>query len=348
MAMFENVGSFFKNIMRNNKKELLAESSISAQSKDAAKERLHIVLMQDRANVSADFLELMKEEIVEVIKKYIVVDENKIDVRLTNQENEDGTMGAPSLYANIPILNIRNDIKCEIVREEEISNEIDKNENNDRTQIIPVINVDEDVPKLVENESLSNEKNIDNDSNILNDESVINNEEKKKIEKTNNTEIYSDIAIDNKKNFESRIVEIESNNTKDILNQKEKEQVIDNSIEKTEEKINFEDIAKKENGEEDSSKENDIIEENNQEEKEHIFIDEDGNANVEDIDDILDDDDDDVTFDDLLKAAEEEERLKQIEKNESNRNTLTSEFSEKNNKSYNKKISSKSKKNKKK
>ncbi len=38
-------------------------------SKDAAKERLHLVLMQDRANVSADFLELMKQEIIDVIKK---------------------------------------------------------------------------------------------------------------------------------------------------------------------------------------------------------------------------------------------------------------------------------------
>ena len=67
--------------------------------------------MQDRANVSADFLELMKQEIIEVIKKYIEVDESAIDVRLTNKENEDGTNGAPALYANIPILNIKNDAR---------------------------------------------------------------------------------------------------------------------------------------------------------------------------------------------------------------------------------------------
>lgn len=66
-------------------------------SKDAAKERLHLVLMQDRANVSVDFLELMKQEIIDVIKKYIVIDESSIDVRLTNKENEDGTTGAPSI-----------------------------------------------------------------------------------------------------------------------------------------------------------------------------------------------------------------------------------------------------------
>ena len=80
-------------------------------SKDAAKERLHLVLMQDRANVSADFLELMKQEIIEVIKKYIDVDENAIDVRLTNKDNGDGTKGAPALYANIPIINLKDEMR---------------------------------------------------------------------------------------------------------------------------------------------------------------------------------------------------------------------------------------------
>ena len=94
-----------KFLKKFNKKE---EKAV-ANSKDAAKERLHLVLMQDRANVSADFLELMKQEIIEVIKKYIDVDESAIDVRLTNKENEDGTNGAPALYANIPIVNIKND-----------------------------------------------------------------------------------------------------------------------------------------------------------------------------------------------------------------------------------------------
>ncbi len=66
--------------------------------------------MQDRANVSADFLELMKQEIIEVIKKYIDVDESAIDVRMTNRQNEDGTSGAPALYANIPIVSIKDDV----------------------------------------------------------------------------------------------------------------------------------------------------------------------------------------------------------------------------------------------
>lgn len=105
--MFENILNFFKKLGKNENKE-------TSGSKTKAKERLHLVLMQDRANVSADFLEMMKQEIIDVIKKYIEVEENEIDVRLTNEVKEDGTTGAPSLYANIPIVNIRNDMKKEV------------------------------------------------------------------------------------------------------------------------------------------------------------------------------------------------------------------------------------------
>ena len=98
--MFDNIVKLFKNFGKKDKDK---------ESSDTAKERLHLVLMQDRANVSADFLELMKQEIIEVIKKYIDVDEKAIDVRLTNKTNEDGTVGAPALYANIPITTIKNE-----------------------------------------------------------------------------------------------------------------------------------------------------------------------------------------------------------------------------------------------
>ena len=122
--MFENIINFFK---KTGKKEENTKKQ-SDSSKDAAKERLHLVLMQDRANVSADFLELMKQEIIEVIKKYIDVDEKEIDVRLTNRENEDGTNGAPALYANIPILNIKNEARKFDKKDLEIKQQNDEEE----------------------------------------------------------------------------------------------------------------------------------------------------------------------------------------------------------------------------
>ena len=97
--MFESLINIFK---KGKKNQMLKSSS-----KDTAKERLHLVLMQDRANVSADFLDLMRKEIIEVIKKYIDIDEKAMDVRLTTETTEDGTQGAPAFYANIQIINIK-------------------------------------------------------------------------------------------------------------------------------------------------------------------------------------------------------------------------------------------------
>lgn len=128
--MFEGITKFFKKIMKT-------EQSLEENSKDTAKERLHLVLMQDRANVSVDFLELMKQEIIDVIKKYIEVDEKAIDVRLTNQSQEDGTNGAPALYANIPIINIKNENKAER------SEEIEINKLNETTNKMSSINQEE-------------------------------------------------------------------------------------------------------------------------------------------------------------------------------------------------------------
>ena len=150
--MFDNIMKFFK---KANKRE-----AIAASSKETAKERLQLVLMQDRANVSADFLDLMKQEIIEVIKKYVVVDEKEIDVRLTNQANDDGTNGAPALYANIPIVNIKNDLKGEKMREQEAENE-EKEEKMAEKKEAPKRR-GRKPKKEVENEKVKNEEQEEN------------------------------------------------------------------------------------------------------------------------------------------------------------------------------------------
>lgn len=123
--MFESIMGFFKKMTKKEEQTL--------KSKDAAKERLHLVLMQDRANVSADFLDLMKQEIIEVIKKYIDIDESAMDVRLTNKENGDGINGAPALYANIPILNIKDEVRqtAQVKKNEQVEQSKQEDNNQD-------------------------------------------------------------------------------------------------------------------------------------------------------------------------------------------------------------------------
>jgi cell division topological specificity factor len=95
--VFEPLVNFLRNFQRKDKEIV---------SKDKAKERLQLVLMQDRASVSPDFFEKMKKELIEVIKKYIEIDEELLEVQLTRGFEDDNGTG-PALYANIPIKNIK-------------------------------------------------------------------------------------------------------------------------------------------------------------------------------------------------------------------------------------------------
>jgi len=92
--VFENIFKFF-----NNKKE--------ESSKDFAKERLKLVLIHDKANVSPQFLEMVKGEIIKVIKQYMEIDESCLDIQLTKTKSDESGRIVPMLVTNIPILNVK-------------------------------------------------------------------------------------------------------------------------------------------------------------------------------------------------------------------------------------------------
>ena len=73
-----------------------------------AKERLKLVLIHDRANVSPQFLEMVKSEIIKVIQNYMEIDEESLDIQLTRTNSDDGERVVPALVANIPIKNMKN------------------------------------------------------------------------------------------------------------------------------------------------------------------------------------------------------------------------------------------------
>lgn len=79
----------------------------SKNSKDVAKDRLKLVLIHDRANVSPQFLEMVKGEIIKVIQNYMEIDEGALDIQLTRTKSDDGDSVVPALIANIPIRNVK-------------------------------------------------------------------------------------------------------------------------------------------------------------------------------------------------------------------------------------------------
>ncbi|MFZ5965927.1 MAG: cell division topological specificity factor MinE [Bacillota bacterium] len=72
-------------------------------SKNVAKERLKLVLVHDRTNCSPDFLEMVKVDLLNVIKDYMEFDENELDIRITKTKRSSDDAMVPALIANIPI-----------------------------------------------------------------------------------------------------------------------------------------------------------------------------------------------------------------------------------------------------
>ena len=79
------------------------------KSSDVAKDRLKILMISDRVNCSPEVLERIKADIAEVISKYMKIDVNTMEIQIskTGMKSINNTK-TPTLYANIPILDLRN------------------------------------------------------------------------------------------------------------------------------------------------------------------------------------------------------------------------------------------------
>jgi cell division topological specificity factor len=66
-----------------------------------AKSRLQVVLVHDRSDISPEMMENLRRDIIAVIKNYVEIDENRIELDL---ERENSSV---ALVANIPVMTVR-------------------------------------------------------------------------------------------------------------------------------------------------------------------------------------------------------------------------------------------------
>jgi cell division topological specificity factor len=67
-------------------------------SREIARERLQLVLVQDRVQLSPALLDKMKDELITVISRYVEIDANEVEVQFTQSRRES------RLVANIPVV----------------------------------------------------------------------------------------------------------------------------------------------------------------------------------------------------------------------------------------------------
>ncbi len=83
------MASFFDRLFGGRKDEASA---------DQARERLKLVLVTDRSEISPEHLAQMQDEIIEVIKRYLNVTEGQVHIKLEQRERKN------YLVANIPLV----------------------------------------------------------------------------------------------------------------------------------------------------------------------------------------------------------------------------------------------------
>ena len=76
-------------------------------SGSVAKDRLKLLLVSDRANCSPELMEMIKNDIINVISKYMEIDAEGLDIQITQTESDGNNGSVPALYANIPIRDLR-------------------------------------------------------------------------------------------------------------------------------------------------------------------------------------------------------------------------------------------------
>jgi len=78
------------------------------ESGPLARERLKLVLVTDRASITPNLLESLKEELIELISRYMTIDTEAMEIGFERKQ------GSVALAANIPIIQMkRNPVKPE-------------------------------------------------------------------------------------------------------------------------------------------------------------------------------------------------------------------------------------------
>ena len=118
-------------------------------AKDIACNRLRVVLMQDRTNLTPELMERMRQELVELLSKYVEMDKEALELNFEQEGNQ------MALMLSIPVLRAKDEaeIERELAKEQaekesrEAENSGEKSEESeDAVQDNGVIEIVEETP----------------------------------------------------------------------------------------------------------------------------------------------------------------------------------------------------------
>ncbi len=138
-------------------------------AKEVACNRLRVVLMQDRTNLTPELLQRMRRELVELLSKYVEMDKEALELNF----DQDGDQMA--LMLSIPVIRAKDEAEIEdALKSDEDAQEDDESEDNDEDEDSETDNSDEDAQEdEVEDEAeeeISEDETEKEDENLSEDE----------------------------------------------------------------------------------------------------------------------------------------------------------------------------------
>lgn len=107
------------------------QSSKSENTSECATNRLQVILMHDRTKLDPLIMNKMREELIDVFSKYVVIDKEELEIGLKNEGD------AVALMLNIPIVRAKTEEELEEIRkklqeeEEKVSDSDDDDDDNE-------------------------------------------------------------------------------------------------------------------------------------------------------------------------------------------------------------------------
>ena len=139
-----------------------AENKDKESAKDVACNRLKLVLMQDRTNLSPAIMERMRNELIDLLSKYLELDRELLDLNLAQEDDQ------MALMLSIPVIRAKDEKEIEeILKAEDEKNQVDnedldeesdeESENNSEDESDNENTEDEDLEEESDDENIEDE-----------------------------------------------------------------------------------------------------------------------------------------------------------------------------------------------
>jgi len=161
----------------------------ASNAKDVACNRLKLVLMQDRTNLTPAIMDRMRKELIELLSKYVELDRELLDL---NFEHEDNQM---ALMLSIPVIRAKNEEEIQEIldKEDEEKKKLEElNADSDDTEEDSEDDAGEESDEMNEDDSSDeSDEETDNDKSEDKTEEAIVSDEKEETIKTTAVKLKS-------------------------------------------------------------------------------------------------------------------------------------------------------------